>query len=248
MTKGQRILDIVRTVLIILLSIGIVIWAILFAVSRSSSKSIFGYRYYTVITPSMEPTYKVGDVVIVKLANADEIKVDDVITFNPSSDPDTYLTHRVTEVLPNYQGSGVTCFKTKGDANDTEDSFIIDSGRLIGRVSFRIPKVGYLIRFLQLYWYLAIPLLILFIIMLHMIRIYVSTSDDDEPEDEGHKEEKRAETKESEKEMEDGKEKIRPDPEDASTSEEASIPSESVTAESATAKSVASDSAVSDSV
>lgn len=213
MTKAQRIFDVVRTILIILLSIAIVVWAIFFAMDRSSEKSLFGFRYYTVITPSMEPTYKVGDVVIVKRCNADEVQVGDVITFNPSSDPDSYLTHRVTEVMPNYQGSGITCFRTKGDANDTPDSFVIDSSRLIGRVSFRIPKVGYVIRFIQLYWFLVIPLLILFIIMLHMIRVYVSTSDEDDNDAKPDKEEAKTETNENEKEREEGRQKIRPDPE-----------------------------------
>ena len=63
--------------------------------------------------------------VFVKIEDADNINVGDVITFNPSSDGEAYLTHRVIEKMPDYQGSGTTCFKTKGDANDSEDTFLI---------------------------------------------------------------------------------------------------------------------------
>ena len=86
----------------------------------------------------MEPAYSVGDMVFVKIENADNINVGDVITFNPSSDGNAYLTHRVVEKLPDYQGTGVTCFKTKGDANDSDDSFLIDESRVVGTVKFGI--------------------------------------------------------------------------------------------------------------
>ncbi|MCD8095945.1 MAG: S26 family signal peptidase [Ruminococcus sp.] len=93
---GLAVLRVFRNIFIYLLAICIIIAALIFAADRSNDKSIFGYRYYTVLTPSMEPELSVGDLVIVRVCDADEIEVDDVITFNPSSDYDTYLTHRVT--------------------------------------------------------------------------------------------------------------------------------------------------------
>lgn len=180
-SKGYRVLEIIRTVFIYLLSACIIIAAILFATDKSPQKSMFGYRYYTVLTPSMEPELSVGDVVIVKLSNADEIAVGDVITFNPSSETETYLTHRVTQVLADYQGTGITCFKTKGDANDAEDSFLIDSSRLIGKVTFHIPMIGYIIRFVQLRWYFVIPLVIMIFVFFELMKIYLS-SDKEENE------------------------------------------------------------------
>lgn len=169
---GYRVFSVFRTIFIYLLAAGIIIAALLFAASNSPSKSLFGYRYYTVLTPSMEPTYKVGDMVFVKIESADNINVGDVITFNPSSDGGAYLTHRVTEKLTDYQGTGVTCFKTKGDANDSEDSFLIDEKRVIGTVKLGVPKIGYVIRFVQLRWYFVVPLVILIIVFFKLIGIY----------------------------------------------------------------------------
>lgn len=180
-SAAYRIVNIIRTLFVYLFAICIIIAAILFAMNKSPQKSIFGYRYYTVLTPSMEPAYSVGDVVIVKLANAEEVEVGDVITFNPSNDSDAYLTHRVTEKLPDYEGTGVTCFKTKGDANDTEDSFLIDSSRVIGTVTLGIPKIGFIIRFVQLKWYIVLPLAVMLMALFKLLKIYFSSQENEQP-------------------------------------------------------------------
>ena len=181
--KGYLIYVIVRKIIVYLLCIAIVVGAILFASSRTPDKSLFGYSYYTVITPSMTPAYKVGDMVFVQITDADDIAVGDVITFNPSGDSEAYLTHRVTEKLTNYEGTGVTCFRTKGDANDSEDAFLIDEARVIGRVKFGVPKLGYIVRFVQLRWYFILPILLLIGVMLRLLRAYFA-DDEENAEDE----------------------------------------------------------------
>ncbi|MBQ8079335.1 MAG: signal peptidase I [Oscillospiraceae bacterium] len=183
---GWRIVSVLRTVFVYLLAIGIIVGAVLFAADRSPQKSLFGYRYYTVLTPSMTPTYDAGDMVFVKVLSAEEkaegIAPGDVITFNPSSDGEAYLTHRVTEVLPDYQGTGVTCFRTKGDANNTEDAFLIDQNRVIGTVRFGIPKLGDAVRFVQLRWYFVAGLIVLLGIFFRLLRLYFAPPDSKEPD------------------------------------------------------------------
>lgn len=171
-SAGCRIFSVLRTVFIYLLAVCVVIAAVLFASDKSPQKSVFGYRYYTVLTPSMEPELSVGDVVIVKLAGADEIDIGDVITFHPSGDSDAYLTHRVTQKMTDYEGTGVTCFVTKGDANETEDGFLLDSSRVVGKVVSHIPKLGYIIRFVQLKWYFVIPLIVMLFVFFELMKIY----------------------------------------------------------------------------
>ena len=185
-SAGYRVFRVARTIFVYLLSAAIIIGALLFAGSATPNKSLFGYRYYTVLTPSMEPAYSVGDMVFVKIENADNINVGDVITFNPSSDGNAYLTHRVVEKLPDYQGTGVTCFKTKGDANDSDDSFLIDESRVVGTVKFGIPVMGYVVRFVQLRWYFIVPIIILIIVFFKLIGIYLGPRKKKElPEDAG---------------------------------------------------------------
>ena len=107
-SKAGRVFNVVSTAIICLIAVCLVIGALLFALNNSPGKSLFGYRYYTVLTGSMSPSYEVGDVVFVHIEKSDNIKEGDVITFNPSNDSEAYLTHRVTEKLENYKGAGVT--------------------------------------------------------------------------------------------------------------------------------------------
>ena len=181
---GYRIFLIVRKIFIYLLALIILLAAAFFAADRSPDKSLFGYRYYTVLTDSMSPEFNSGDMVFVKICGADKIEKGDIINFNPSSDSDAYLTHRVTEKFPDYQGSGVTCFRTKGDANDTEDQFLIDEARVIGKVSFHVPKLGFIIRFIQLRWYFVVPLTALLFVFFALMKHYFELRDESEDEQE----------------------------------------------------------------
>ena len=64
----------------------------------TAGKSIFGYRYYTVLTGSMSPSYEVGDVVFVHIEKSDKIKEGDVITFNPSNDSETLSLRQIQKM------------------------------------------------------------------------------------------------------------------------------------------------------
>lgn len=177
--SGYRIFSVVRTIFVYLLALVILIAAAFFAADRSPTKSLFGFRYYTVLTDSMVPEFRSGDMVFVKITDADKIEKGDIITFNPSSDSEAYLTHRVTDKLTNYEGTGVTCFRTKGDANDSEDSFLIDEGRVIGTVQFHMPKLGLVIRFIQLRWFFVVPLIILLFIFFALMKRYFMLKSED---------------------------------------------------------------------
>lgn len=179
-SKGYRVIEILRSVFVYLLAAGIILGAVIFAMDRSPTKSFFGFRYYIVLTDSMKPAISTGDMVLVRLRNADAIHEGDIITFNPSSSSEAYLTHRVTEKIDDYEGTGVTCFRTKGDANNTEDAFLIDESRVIGTVEVTIPKLGVAVRFVQLRWYFIVPLLILVGLFFHLLKAYFSSSEEEE--------------------------------------------------------------------
>lgn len=184
-STGYKVFEVVRKIFIYLLSFLIVVGAMFFAADKSPSKSLFGYRYYVVLTDSMVPEFASGDMVFVKLVNAESISEGDIITFNPSSGSDAYLTHRVTEKIDNYENTGVTCFRTKGDANDTEDSFLIDESRVIGTVKFHIPKLGVVIRFVQLRWFVLLPIAVLLVAFFMLMKYYFRLRGDGEEPEEG---------------------------------------------------------------
>ena len=103
---------------------------------------------YVVVTESMVPTINVNDAIVVKRANAKTLKVGDIITFSSN---DIYyngwtITHRIVEKSDD---NGNVVYRTKGDNNDLVDSAAVDFDNIYGKVILRIPKIGYLHKFIS---------------------------------------------------------------------------------------------------
>jgi len=98
----------------------------------------------TVLTGSMEPGIRPGDVVVtagVNEGNISQLKVGDIITFLPFPDDPTLVTHRVIALTAGADGPG---FVTKGDNNNSEDPWgPMTATQIRGKVVYVIPYVGY---------------------------------------------------------------------------------------------------------
>lgn len=99
--------------------------------------NILGYKSFAVISGSMEPNIHVGSIVYAKEADFNDLKVDDIISYQLSSD--TMVTHRIVSIDNEKQ-----TVVTKGDANDVEDSASVSKENIIGKVAFSIPLLGYI--------------------------------------------------------------------------------------------------------
>ena len=112
-----------------------------------------GYGQAVVLSGSMEPAISVNDLLIIQ--KTDEYEVGDIITFVDSSND--LVTHRIKEI----NGDEIT---TKGDANNTCDKpFNIE--RIKGKVIAIIPKIGYIITFIQNPFCVVCIIIITFILM-----------------------------------------------------------------------------------
>lgn len=108
----------------------------------SKSDAIFkavGFRTYSILSGSMEPEIRTGDLAIVKSAKMNQVEPGDVITFKYEGN---IVTHRIVE--KNEEG-----FITKGDNNNAEDTEIVKEEELIGKVLFHMPFLGYITVFLS---------------------------------------------------------------------------------------------------
>ena len=94
-----------------------------------------------VLTGSMEPDIRPGDVVLIeKLTSKEEVyslAVDDVITFQRE---DIVITHRIVAV--HHDEAGNISFETKGDNNKTADPDLVQPNDIKGIVNNTVPKVG----------------------------------------------------------------------------------------------------------
>lgn len=116
---------------------------------------VFGYRIYAVKTASMHPDIKQGSIVIAKKLNADEVfdelNIGSDIVFRTSSG--NTLTHRVImldEENDRLQTQGIR----EGSTKDAE----ISSSNVLGKVSFSIPLIGYLVMLIQSTYFIILAI------------------------------------------------------------------------------------------
>ncbi|MBQ2828143.1 MAG: signal peptidase I [Clostridia bacterium] len=157
--------------------------------SENGSKvvNIAGYSIMTVLTGSMEPDYKVGDIVIVKKTVTDELKVKDVITFY-SNDPTMegqIVTHRIIDIT---EENGQRLFETKGDNNQIADLEKVEEEDVIGKVQGRVPYVGKAANFMQtnrtaFFLIVILPMLVIMALEVKDIIVIARSGDEDESEE-----------------------------------------------------------------
>jgi signal peptidase len=110
------------------------------------SNHVGGFRAFTVMSASMEPTIPTGALVITQKIFPKELHGGDVITFLRPNNSKEFITHRVNKT----EHSGrLTAFKTKGDNNKTADTWTVAGGSVIGKVILTIPYLGYILSFSQ---------------------------------------------------------------------------------------------------
>ena len=106
--------------------------------------SVFGYKPFIVASGSMESELEIGDLVFVKMVDAKELKVNDIIAFR---DPKNFVTtHRIVKEV---QDGSQRCFRTKGDNNNAEDVLMVCPEQIEGKYIKKFSRVGYVILFIQ---------------------------------------------------------------------------------------------------
>jgi len=96
----------------------------------------------TVLTGSMSPTFRPGDIVVVQPTPVTDLVVGDVVTFQPVSGDPSLTTHRIVALRHDADGALVEV-TTRGDANSADDLPIVPA-QIQGRVRYTVPWVGYL--------------------------------------------------------------------------------------------------------
>ena len=96
----------------------------------------FKYYVIAVASGSMNPNIKVGDIVVVD-QRFDEININDVIAYKKDQ---VIIVHRVVKKI-NYKDEYL--YYTKGDANNNIDDFVIEKDMIVGKVTTKIPYIGY---------------------------------------------------------------------------------------------------------
>ena len=135
MKIGKKILEIFLNIIMVIVFLIAIISAYSFFqvnILKNDYSNIFGYTIFRVKTGSMEPTLKIGDILIEKVVNSkDEIKKDDIISFK---EEDYIVTHRVVDIKEDL-------IIAQGDANNSQDE-PFSRDKIIGKVIKVIPDLS----------------------------------------------------------------------------------------------------------
>lgn len=106
------------------------------------SVGVFPVYPRVVLTGSMIPVLKPGDIALIERKEPDEVKVDDVLFFRYKNNNGVDIIHRVVDIK-----NGL--ITTKGDNNPNPDSEAVSFNQVKGVMIGKIPYIGQLIIWLK---------------------------------------------------------------------------------------------------
>jgi len=119
--------------------------ALLGSLLTVAATNLLGYENFVIYSGSMEPTVKVGSLLLTRPVDVEDLRVGDVITYR-SPGNHTTLTHRIVSIR---QEDGDWVFQTKGDANPEPDPREVVLRGQVTKMAFDIPYLGLCGRFRQ---------------------------------------------------------------------------------------------------
>lgn len=145
--KKDRVMTIIGIVLCVILCPILIVNCTLIVksyINQDEVPTFGGYCPLIVLTDSMLPSIKSGDLIICQSIDSKEVKVGDVISFfDPEGNGTSVVTHQVIEILED--GS----FRTQGTNNNTADTLPVPPENLVGIYRMRIAGAGNVALFLQ---------------------------------------------------------------------------------------------------
>ncbi len=186
--KALRIGRIVKNVvcwsLIAILTVAIVIFMI--TKISGGTPTVFGYTLHRIVSGSMEPELKIGDVIVgKKVTDTVDVHVGDIITFQGDSRFDNQkVTHRVM-VSPYDNGKGKIVLVTMGDANLVDDGEI-DFNDVESKLVMKLNVLRDIYDFFFSQWGLIVFIFLLVLIffdeIINIVKLSVSRAEQDDTE------------------------------------------------------------------
>lgn len=170
--KMKKIFKIVKGIVNTIVFIVVMSFVLIVCLQRFSGNkmSFLDYRIFTVVTGSMEPKYKIGDVLIAKETAPSEIKIGDAISYLATKGEikNNVVTHEVVNITKDENGKYL--FHSKGLVNLVEDP-IVHEEQLYGVVVYKAKLLSFIRKIIStdigMLIFIIIP--ILYIIVSEMI-------------------------------------------------------------------------------
>ena len=170
--KFKKIFKIIKGIINTIIVIVVMSFVLIVCLQRFSGNKIsfLDYRMFTVVTGSMEPKYKIGDVLIAKEKDPSEIKIGDAISYLATKGEikNNVVTHEVVNITKDENGKYL--FHSKGLSNLIEDP-VVHEEQLYGVVVHKAKLLSFIRKIIStdigMLLFIIIP--ILYIIVSEMV-------------------------------------------------------------------------------
>lgn len=172
----KKIFKIVKSIVNVLIVLLVMAFVFMVCLQRFSDNkfSLFNYRMFTVVTGSMEPKYKIGDVLIAKEKAPSKIKVGDAISYLATKGEikGNVVTHEVVKITKDENDDYI--FHSKGLVNLVEDPVVHES-QLYGVVIYKSKILSFIYKIIGttmgMFLFVIVP--ILYIIISEMVAMLI---------------------------------------------------------------------------
>lgn len=132
---------------ILFLIVASVLFVVILQRASNNAIALGGVRVFNIISKSMIPKYNIGDVLVVKSIEPQNIKVGDDIAYigQESTFNQKIVTHQVIKI--DYE-NGEYIFHTKGIANILEDP-LVHQNQVFGKVVYKIWILSFISKILS---------------------------------------------------------------------------------------------------
>lgn len=130
--------------------------------NAKETPSVFGIKTFVIISGSMEPSLEIGDIVVIKKVDEEDLKEGDVISFRNG---ESIITHRINKII--VDKNGIKQYETKGDNNNISDKSFVKYEEIEGKLFSKIPYAGKMVLLLKNKLIIIIILIIFYIMYIH---------------------------------------------------------------------------------
>lgn len=132
---------------ILFLIVASVLFVVILQRASNNDMALGGIRIFNIVSESMVPKYNIGDVLVVKSIEPQNIKVGDDIAYigQESTFNQKIVTHQVIKI--DYE-NGEYIFHTKGIANILEDP-LVHQNQVFGKVVYKIWILSFISKILS---------------------------------------------------------------------------------------------------
>ncbi|MCL2352258.1 MAG: signal peptidase I [Firmicutes bacterium] len=144
--KKRPVFRMISNLVFYLAIAGILFTSVVYSSGNKGVLNVLGYSFLDVVSGSMQREIPKGSLVIIRAFDPERLIVGDDITYMRQDN--STVTHRIIQIIEDYQGGGERGFVTKGLENADPDENVVRASAVVGKVAWHVPGLGFTLTYI----------------------------------------------------------------------------------------------------